>query len=87
MMSDSSASYQKVNRRDSERSRSQHSLYTDSSDESIPQEAPLARQPRCSIDIDTIEPIAKPIRKSGGIERENAYLDSTQLIDSTQEIS
>lgn len=92
-MGDSSTSYQQAERRnsdhsfDSDRSRSHLSLYSVSSEESLPLDAPLARQPRCSIDIDTIESIVKPTRKNGINERENAYLDSAHLSDSIQEIS
>lgn len=87
-MGDSPILDQRVERRDSDYlPNSQYRLYSNSSDESLPLEAPLARQTRCSIDIDTIEPTAKPTLKNGINERENAYLDSMQLSDSTQEIS
>lgn len=71
------------------RSISESSLYSDSSCESLPIDAPLARQTRCSIDIDTIEPLTKsiPMRKNGIAERRNTYLDNLQLSDSIQEIS
>lgn len=80
-----------VERRDSDQtlgrnqSHSQHSLLSDCSDESLLLEAPLARQPRCSIDIETTEPETRPIRNIN--ERENAYLDISQLSDSVQEMS
>lgn len=61
------------------RSHSQDSLY---SDDSLLLQAPLARQTRCSIDIDTIEPLDKSVRPDG-----NAYLDSMPLRESIQELS
>lgn len=87
-MGDSPILYQRVERRDSDYlSNPQIRLFSSSSDESLALEAPLARQTRCSIDIDTIEPIAKPKRKNFINERENAYLDSMHLSDSIKEIS
>lgn len=92
-MADRSTAYQKIKRGDDDsdqlfeqnRSHSQHSLYSDNSDESLPLDAPLVRQPRCSIDIDTI----KSTRTNSIGKRENAYLDmdSKQLSDSIQEFS
>lgn len=95
-MGDSSVTYQKVcdsddlvddNNLNQCRPRSQISLDSYSSDESLPVKAPLVRQPRCSIDIDLTEPMVKPKRKIGMTERLNTYLDSMQLSDSIQEIS
>lgn len=92
-MSDKSTKYQKVEPRDRDhlpdrnRSCSEHNVHSDSSDESLPLEAPLARQPRCSIDIDTIEPIVKSAKRDGSSGRGSAYLDISQLNDSIQEIS
>lgn len=75
---------------DSNRKRrlSNPSSYSDSSSESFPVDAPLVRQTRCSIDIDTVPPLMKssPTQKIRMIRGKNAYLDNLQLSDSFQEI-
>lgn len=65
-----------------------NSLYSGDSDSdgNLLLEAPIARQPRCSIDIETILPMSRTQRKHGIVEESNAYLDNLQLRDSIQEI-
>lgn len=59
------------------------SINSVSSEESLPVDVPLVKQPRCSIDIDKIE-----LEKSEIIRgSRSSYLDDLQLNDSIQEIS
>lgn len=61
-----------------------------SSCESLPTQAPLVRQPRCSIDIDTTSlnglKQGAPARKKGICEHQNPYLDNMPLRESVQEL-
>lgn len=60
-----------------------------SSEESIPIDAPLVRQSRCSVDIDTVP--ASELREKfdvNGIERHSSsYLDNSELRESIQDIT
>lgn len=59
-----------------------------SSCESLPTQAPLVRQPRCSIDIDTqtIKDL-KQTRSKGLCPHQNAYLDNNAALrDSVREL-
>lgn len=68
------------------RRRSNISISSGSSEESIPNNAPLARQQRCSVDIDTM--VSKSNVKAQIITtHHNAYLDDLSLNDSVQEIA
>lgn len=59
-----------------------------SSEESIPIDAPLVRQPRCSVDIDMIPPELHEKIKENGIDRHSSsYLDNLELRESIQEIA
>lgn len=61
-----------------------------SSCESLPTQAPLVQQPRCSIDIDTTMADAYnreiPARKKATCEHQNPYLDNMLLRESVQEL-
>lgn len=64
------------------------SISSDSSEESIPVNAPLVRQQRCSADIDTMTPEFSEKFLVNGVEKHrNPYLDDTELNDSIQEIA
>lgn len=72
---------------DSLPSNNQHS-YTSgsSSEESLPIDAPLVRQPRCSVDIDTVPPVLTG--NTNGIGKHpSSYLDNAELRDSIQDIA
>lgn len=57
-----------------------------SSEESIPIDAPLARQSRCSVDIDTIPPEIMA-KVTNGIDRHSStYLDNPELKESIKDI-
>lgn len=59
-----------------------------SSEESIPIEAPLARQVRCSVDIDTILPeFNEKIAVNGFNRHSSSYLDNSELRDSVKDIA
>lgn len=64
------------------------SISSDGSEESIPVDAPLARQKRCSVDIDTESPQFRDKFETNGVSRQrNSYLDNPSLSESIQEIS
>lgn len=59
-----------------------------SSEESIPTDAPLARQQRCSVDIDTMVSMSNVKAQINGIPKHhNAYLDNLSVNDSVQDIA
>lgn len=59
-----------------------------SSEESIPIEAPLARQIRCDVDIDTVSPKHKQKAEVNGFnEHSNSYLDNSELRESIKDIA
>lgn len=69
--------------------RNQNSYISDSSsEESLPLNAPLVRQPRCSIDIDTIslENDEKTIT-NGTESHSNSYLESLDLQESIKDMA
>lgn len=57
-----------------------------SSEESIPIEAPLARQIQCDVDIDTVSPKLKQ-KVNGFNEHSNSYLDNSELRESIKDIA
>lgn len=64
------------------------SISSDSSEESIPTDAPLARQQRCSVDIDTMVSKSNVMAQINGIPKHhNAYLDNLSINDSVQNIA
>lgn len=71
--------------------RSNISISSDGSEESIPTNAPLARQQRCSVDIDSdVVVVSKSNVKAqiNGIPKShNAYLDDLSVNDSVQDIA
>lgn len=59
-----------------------------SSEESIPTDAPLARQQRCSLDIDTMVSKSNVKAEINGIPKHhNVYLDNLSINDSVQDIA
>lgn len=59
-----------------------------SSEESIPIDAPLARQIRCDVDIDTVLPKLKQKAEVNGFnEYSNSYLDNSELRESIKDIA
>lgn len=62
------------------------SISSASSEESLPFDAPLARQKRCSVDIDMIKPQADQQFQNGVSKQRNAYLDDMPLRESIQDI-
>lgn len=59
-----------------------------SSEESIPVDAPLVRQPRCSVDIDMIPSEVSEIIRENGIDKQSSsYLDNLELRESIQDIA
>lgn len=70
------------------RHRSNISISSDSSEESIPADAPLARQQRCSVDIDTMVSQSNVKAQINGIPKHhNTYLDDLSVNDSVQDIA
>lgn len=70
-------------------SKRQSYISASSSEESIPNDAPLARQSRCSVDIDTV-PTTEYRENSdvNGIDRHSStYLDNSELRESIQDIT
>lgn len=59
------------------------SIYSVSSEESLPVDVPLVKQPRTSIDIDKVELDKSEIIRGS----RSSYLDDLNLNDSIQEIS
>lgn len=73
---------------DSLPSNNRHSyLSGSSSEESLPIDAPLARQPSCSFDIDTVPPVPNgKIQINGITKHPSTYLDNAELRESIQDI-
>lgn len=68
-------------------SKRQSLISASSSEESLPIGAPLARQARCSVDIDTIPSELRDKIEANGINKHaNAYLDSSELRESIKDI-
>lgn len=69
-------------------SQRQSYISVSSSEESIPVDAPLARQSRCSVDIDTIPAELREKYTVNGIDgHSNSYLDNSELRESIQDIT
>lgn len=69
-------------------SQRQSYISVSSSEESIPVDAPLARQSRCSVDIDTIPTKLREKCAVNGIDgHSNSYLDNSELRESIQDIT
>lgn len=76
------------NSRELNRRRSIISMSSGSSEESIPINAPLARQQRCSVDIDTMLSKSNVKAQINAIPRHHdAYLDNFSINDSVQDIA
>lgn len=59
-----------------------------SSEESLPVEVPLVRQPRCSVDIDTISTvISEKSFTDGNDSHSNSYLDSPDLQETIRDMA
>lgn len=59
-----------------------------SSEESLPVHVPLVRQPRCSVDIDTISlVISEKSLTDGNDSRSNSYLDSPDLQETIRDMA
>lgn len=64
------------------------SISSCSSEESIPTDAPLAHQQRCSVDIDTMISKSNVKAQINGLPKHhNAYLDDLSVNDSIQDIA
>lgn len=69
-------------------SKRQSYISVSSSEESIPVDAPLARQSRCSVDIDTVPTKLREKCEINGIDRHSStYLDNSELRESIQDIT
>lgn len=69
------------------RRQSNISISSDSSEESLPNDAPLARQQRCSVDIDTMTPkFEEKFQINGTHRKSNSYLDDSELNDSIHDV-
>lgn len=62
-------------------------ISSSSSEESLPVDAPLVRQQRSSVDIDTVPTVLSNDAAVNGIAKHtNAYLDCSELRESTKDI-